>query len=134
ALRRGRGVRSRFLPPARAPFLQHELGVSLKGVEPWAALSGGPPMHALSDALLRRLGHPARANELLAESRESSRAAIALAALEYGVGHTDALSELAQKMRQRHGDLGELLLWQGAALVDAGEFEAGIALLRRAAE
>jgi tetratricopeptide (TPR) repeat protein len=133
-LRRGREVQSRFLAAARARFLEHELEDYLKEIEHSVALSGGPPMHPLSDGLLRRLGYPARAKKLLADSRESPRAARELIGLEYGVGHTETLSELAQKMRQRHGDLGEVILWQGAALVDAGEFEAGLTLLRRSVE
>ena len=133
-LRRGREAQSRFLAAARARSLQHELEAYLEEVEHSVALSGGPPMHPLSDGLLKQLGYPARYKKLLSEWRESARAAKDLIALEYGVGHADTLSELAQKMRQRHGDLGEVLLWQGAALVDAGEFEAGITLLRRAAE
>ena len=133
-LRRGREVQSRFLGAARARLLQHELEAYLEEVEHSVTLSGGAPMYPLSDALLRKLGVPARAKKLLAESRESARAARELIAIEYGVGHTENLSELGQKMRQRHGDLGEVILWQGAALVDAGEFEAGIGLLERAVE
>src|SRR5262249_552462 len=130
----GGEVQSRFLAAARARLLQQELEDYLKEVEHSVTISGGPPMHPLSDALLRRLGYPARAKKLLADARESPRAARELVALEYGVGHTETLSELAQKMRQRHGDLGEGILWQGGARVDAGEFEAGLTLLRQASE
>jgi DNA-binding transcriptional MerR regulator len=133
-LRRARELQLRILGVARARWLKPELEHYLAQVEHSVAVSGGPSAFPLSETLLAALGHPARVRRLQETARESPRAACALVALEYQVGHIEELTELAQKMRQRHGELGELVLYQGAALVDIGEFEAGIALLRRAVE
>ncbi|HJZ84373.1 MAG TPA: MerR family transcriptional regulator, partial [Polyangia bacterium] len=133
ALRRGREVQSRFLAATRARRLRREIDDYLGQIEHAVAVSGGASAFPLSDSMLARRGHAARVQRLEAEARTDPAAAAQLVALEYGVGRSAAeLSVLAQRLRQRHGEQPELVLFQGLALVDAGEFEAGIALLGRA--
>jgi hypothetical protein len=95
--------------------------------------AGGPSSYPLSDGALAALGQPAAVARLAARADADPEAAELLALADFTVGRIDRCAQAARRGLERHGARPLLRALAGAALVERGELEAGIALLEQAA-
>jgi DNA-binding transcriptional MerR regulator len=132
-MRRAREPQARFISLQRGRLLKREIGRYVDEVERAVVETGGPSAFALSEERLRGLGRPAARAEVAARAEADPGAAELGCFADFAVGQVQELAAEAERAIARHGRRPRLVAWIGAAAVEAGDLDRGIALLDEAA-
>lgn len=132
AMRRGREVQWQYLAHLRASLLRRELEQYVAQIERSVDESGGPAIFSPSAVLLERRGSAAALADLETRAAAGGDALEACAAALFSVGAFDRLAQVLAQTDEL--ERPRLLTYSGAARVEKGNLEEGLALLRRACE